>query len=316
MSEFHFSEKNIDTKEFKDSGQDNLDHVDVKMKASDQTPLEKADEIFNKLWSSEYSDENSQLKKFESKDTKDVDFKTYDNGDKNKRISLEEADAIFQKLFDDFDSKEDKDIESNKPEEKNEKLDNVDETKENDLTEKEINELQIAAIKEALERIRNGEKLTEKEKGNLGEMMMDQYYISKGYHPLNKNRVTSLDDSGHQGIDGVYERTKEDGSKEYVIADAKYNTAKQDETNDGKQLSANWIDKRLDNAVGKEKADEIRDAYEDDPDSVKSEIYHIDPNPDEDGNIHTDTQEVDADGNKIGDKNTVETYDKNGDKNE
>lgn len=98
MSEFHFSEKNIDTKEFKDSGQDNLDHVDVKMKASDQTPLEKADEIFNKLWSSEYSDENSQLKKFESNDTKDVDFKTYDNGDKNKRISLEEADAIFERL--------------------------------------------------------------------------------------------------------------------------------------------------------------------------------------------------------------------------
>ncbi len=40
------------------------------------------------------------------------------------------------------------------------------------------------------------------------------------------------------------------------------------ETNDGKQMSDNWIDKRLDDAVGKEKVDEIRDAAEDDPDSV------------------------------------------------
>lgn len=115
MSEFHFSEKNIDTKEFKDSGQDNLDHVDVKMKASDQTPLEKADEIFNKLWSSEYSDENSQLKKFESNDTKDADFKTYDNGDKNKRISLEEADAIFERLCGNFENGED--VKENRSEE-------------------------------------------------------------------------------------------------------------------------------------------------------------------------------------------------------
>lgn len=188
---------------------------------------------------------------------------------------------------------------------------------EKELTEDEINEKQKAAIKEALERIRNGEKLTNEELGNLGEMMMDQYYISKGYKPLNKHRVTSLDDKKggfKTGIDGVYEKTNPDGTKTYVIADAKYNTSQLSETNDGKQMSDNWIDKRLDDAVGKEKADEIRDAAEDDPDSVKHEVYHIDPNIDENGNMHTDTQEVDSEGNKVGDKTIVEYFDENGDR--
>lgn len=184
-----------------------------------------------------------------------------------------------------------------------------------ELTEDEINEKQKAAIKEALERIRSGEKLTNEELGNLGEMMMDQYYISKGYRPLNKHRVTSLDDKKggfKTGIDGVYEKTNPDGTKTYVIAEAKYNTSQLSETNDGKQMSDNWIDKRLDDAVGKEKADEIRDAAEDDPDSVKHEVYHIDPSVDENGHIHTDTQEVDSEGNKVGDKMIAESFDEVG----
>ena len=77
-------------------------------------------------------------------------------------------------------------------------------------------------------------------------------------------------------------------------------------------MSDNWIDKRLDDAVGKEKADEIRDAAEDNPDSVKHEVYHIDPNVDENGYIHTDVQEVDSEGNKVGDKIIVEYFDAEG----
>lgn len=64
----------------------------------------------------------------------------------------------------------------------NENKHDTEETDEGEkLTEDEINEKQRAAIKEALERIRNGEKLTNEELGNLGEMMMDQYYISKAF---------------------------------------------------------------------------------------------------------------------------------------
>ena len=246
--------------------------------------------------------------------------KEYDPDDR-----LESNDEPSEKFgekeeYDPDDRLESNDEPSEKSSEKEEctpddELRNETDNEDNELTEDEINEKQRSAIKEAIERIKNGEKLTNEELGNLGEMMMDQYYISKGYKPLNKNRVTSLDDKKggfKTGIDGVYEKTNPDGTKSYVIADAKYNTSQLSETNDGKQMSDNWIDKRLDDAVGKEKADEIRDSAEDNPDSVKHEVYHIDPNVDENGNMHTDTQEVDSEGDKVGDKTIVEYFDKEG----
>lgn len=174
------------------------------------------------------------------------------------------------------------------------------------LEEKDVSEKQIEEIQKAIKRIANGEELTTVEKGNLCEMMMDQYYISKGYTPMHE-RVTSLEDKGHQGIDGVYEK---DGK--YVIVDAKYGTAQLGETQDGKQMSAEWIDRRLDDAVGKEKADEIRDAYEDDPDNVSTEVYHFDPEPDANGNMHSDVYPVDENGTKCGERNQVEAYDRDG----
>lgn len=206
-----------------------------------------------------------------------------------------------------------KEINEGKETEEAEEVKGIAEPKINELSEKEINEQQVKEINDALERIFYGEKLTVNELGNLGEMMMDRYYISQGYKPLNKHRVTKLDDKKEgfrTGIDGVYENKNE--AKQYVIADAKYGTAHLIDTNDGRQMSDNWIDGRLDDAVGEEKADEIRDAYIDDPDSVSREVYHIDPNPDANGTIRTDTQQIDADGNRFGGKNVTEYIDKNG----
>lgn len=237
-------------------------------------------------------DFNKQGEKFNFNKISDLKFNFSNN--MNKKIEGTDNDN----------SKEDKPTESNES----------DDNKEN-LTDDEINEKQKEAIKEALKRILRGEQLTKEELGNLGEMMMDQYYISQGYKPLNKHRVTSIDDKKdgfRTGIDGVYKKTNPDGSKSYVIADAKYNTSQLSDTNDGKQMSDNWIDKRLDDAVGKEKADEIRDAAEDNPESVNHEVFHIDPNVDNNGNIHTDVQTVDSDGNKVGEKTVVEAYDSEG----
>jgi len=189
----------------------------------------------------------------------------------------------------------------------------ADETKE--LTQEEINELQRKAIEEAFERIARGEELTDAEKGNLGEMLMDQYYIEQGYTPIYEPRVTGLSPKSGQGIDGVYERTDPDGSKTYIIADAKVNSSElkkglADGTN---QMSDAWVDKRLDNAVGKEKADEIRDAHEDYPSSVSKEVYHFSYGDSEDGTSSADVSTVDKDGNKSGDKEVVQTFDKYGD---
>lgn len=180
-----------------------------------------------------------------------------------------------------------------------------------EMTEDEINEAQRAAIQEAFKRMAHGEELTNAEKGNLCEMMMDQYYISKGYKPLH-DRVISLNHPGHKGIDGVYEKQNPDGTKEFVIADAKYDSATLGVTADGRQLSDTWIDARLDGAVGKEKADEIRDAYEDNPDSIRREVYHYDPHCDETGNTYTDISSVDSDGIQSHKKETAEIIDEYG----
>ena len=167
-----------------------------------------------------------------------------------------------------------------------------------ELTEDEINQKQREAIKDALQRLERGEELTREEKGNLCEMMMDQYYISQGYKPLHSPRVTSLEDKGHHGIDGVYEK---DGK--YIIADAKFGQARLGDSQDGTQMSQEWINKRLDDAVGKEKADEIREAYENDPNSVSTEVYHFDP-----GTACSKIYHVDKNGEKDGDEVTVEMY--------
>lgn len=189
------------------------------------------------------------------------------------------------------------------------------ETKEEkDLTSEEINELQIKAIKEAFERIARGEKLTNAEKGNLGEMLMDQYYISQGYKPIHKSRVTDLAHKSGQGIDGVYEKTNPDGTKSYIIADAKVNHSKLNEgLADGTdQMSKEWIEKRLDNSVGKEKADEIRDTYEDAPDSVSKEVYHFSYGDTEDGISSSNVTTVDDKGNLNKDKAVVQIFDEYG----
>lgn len=183
-----------------------------------------------------------------------------------------------------------------------------------ELTDKEINEFQQQAIVETFERIVNGENLTDAEKGNFGEMLMDQYYISQGYTPIHSPRVTDIEHKSGQGIDGVYEKTNVDGSKEYVIADAKVNSSKLNKgLADGTdQMSDAWVEKRLDNAVGKEKADEIRDAYEDNLDSVSKTVYHFDYVGSEAGTSKADVSSVDCDGNQVKDSVLVQVFNKYG----
>lgn len=174
-----------------------------------------------------------------------------------------------------------------------------------ELTPDEINEKQREAIKDAFGRMMKGEKLTDKEKGNLCEMLMDQYYISQGYTPLHSPRVTSLDDTGHKGLDGVYQK----GDK-YIIADAKYGEARLGNTQDGRQMSWDWIDKRLDDAVGKEKADEIRQAREENPDNVSTQVYHfeLDADFEKSGNACGSIFYVNEDGKKDGPEIVKEIY--------
>ena len=132
-----------------------------------------------------------------------------------------------------------------------------------------------------LEEVKNGERKleTSQEKGNYGEMRTDQDLKEKGYERISLDRVTDLNAPGRQGIDGVY--YKEGGEPEYMIVDSKYGSSQLSDTDDGRQMSEKWIDNRLDNAVGKEKADEIRMEKLMNSDNVVSYVARIG----EDGNV-------------------------------
>lgn len=177
----------------------------------------------------------------------------------------------------------------------------------NEKTEtNDIEQQQWEAIYEGIKKLAKGE-LTTAEKGNLCEMMMDQYYISQGYTPIHSPRVTSLDSTGHQGIDGVYERTEPDGTKKYVIVDAKYDQSTLATNVDGtKQMSDKWIDDRLDVSVGKEKADEIRMA--DLEGNVSTEVFHMKPDGDNQSIGNCDVRTVDDNGDYDSPKENVAEY--------
>jgi hypothetical protein len=94
---------------------------------------------------------------------------------------------------------------------------------------------------------------TNKRKGNWGEMATDVKLSEKGYIPLH-SRVNSIDDAGHNGVDGVFQK---DGK--YFIVESKYSKtgiASLNPANDAtllpKQMSDKWIRRpgELENAVG------------------------------------------------------------------
>ena len=117
------------------------------------------------------------------------------------------------------------------------------------------------------------------QKGNYGEMKMDAYFESQGYERISLDRVTDLNTPTHQGIDGVYYNP--DGHPPYIIGEAKYGSSKLGSTLDGKQMSDNWVDKRLVDAVGEEMADDIVLEMMINPDNVQKQLVNIST----DGNI-------------------------------
>src|SRR5699024_10357508 len=122
---------------------------------------------------------------------------------------------------------------------------------------------------------------TNKQKGNYGEMKMDDYFESQGYTRISRDRVTSLDDKIMKGIDGVYENANP--PPKYVIAEAKYGASQLGNTKSGRQMSDEWLKtrRRLENAVGQTKADEIQMEILLNPNNVEKHLIKVEGN----GNI-------------------------------
>ena len=79
---------------------------------------------------------------------------------------------------------------------------------------------------------------TAQQKGNYGEMKMDQQMAKSGFEKVSNRTVTSLDDGLETGIDGIYYHKETDT---YVILDAKAGSAQLGNTANGKQMSKEWI---------------------------------------------------------------------------
>lgn len=127
-----------------------------------------------------------------------------------------------------------------------------DDRRDSDYVDPNWNGNEPAEVDELLRRIEEGEIPLDdaQQKGNYGEMKTDQYFRNQGYQRISRNTVTSLDDSTHQGIDGVYYNPNE--TPPFVVAEAKYGSGKLRMTESGKQMSKEWISERLCDAVGEE----------------------------------------------------------------
>ena len=98
---------------------------------------------------------------------------------------------------------------------------------------------------------------TKKQKGNYCEMKMDEHYENNNFTRMGDERIGSLDDKIHHGIDGVYKNNDPNGSPQYIIGEAKYGTSQLGNQSSGRQMSDSWIMKNLEKVVGPEEADTI-----------------------------------------------------------
>ena len=101
------------------------------------------------------------------------------------------------------------------------------------------------------------ELISNMRKGNYGEMTTDEIYRQLGYERISLDMTTEIDGATHHGIDGVYHNPN--GHPPYIIAEAKYGNARLSYLKNPKikQMSREWIDDRLKDAVGKGTYDEI-----------------------------------------------------------
>ncbi|HDZ5125991.1 TPA: hypothetical protein RTH33_001676 [Campylobacter jejuni] len=127
-----------------------------------------------------------------------------------------------------------------------------------------------------------------RQKGNYGEMQMDEYYKAKGYERISFNEVKGLNDKIHHGIDGIYYNPNK--NPKYIIAEAKFGKSKLNKKTG--QMSDKWLTdnklKRLKDNVGEKHAKEIDKLLN--SNEVRKDLFHIDKS----GNVSIKELDKDA----------------------
>lgn len=93
-------------------------------------------------------------------------------------------------------------------------------------------------------------------KGKIFEQFMDEYFKNSGWTKIEG-------EIGRNGIDGLYVRRDKNGELKVLIVESKYNTSKLSDTQHGKQMSQEWINKKLEDLINKNPDNELyKEIYE------------------------------------------------------
>lgn len=129
-------------------------------------------------------------------------------------------------------------------------------------------------------------------KGNISEEIMDEYFKKSGWEKIEG-------EVGVNGIDGLYIKRDKDGNiKDTLMVESKYNTSQLGDTKDGKQMSKDWILKKLDNL---EKAFPDNQDYSQVKDLVNSDkhktrLWQVN---EVDNTLHISLKKIDSTGNEV-----------------
>ncbi|AJD06373.1 hypothetical protein UPTC16712_0863 [Campylobacter lari RM16712] len=152
----------------------------------------------------------------------------------------------------------------------------------------------LANMEKKIQKLNGIDKLSNKQKGNYGEVKMHLHYLNQGYKRISLNKAQELDDRIHQGIDGIYYNPNK--NPKYIIAEAKFGTSKLNRNKKTKQMSNSWIleeDKNRLSIADEEHREKIKKLLEKNSNEIRKDLFHVDEGGKE--TIHY----LDKDANKI-----------------
>lgn len=132
----------------------------------------------------------------------------------------------------------------------------------------------------------------DKIKGDISEKTMDEYFKKTGWEKTEG-------EVGCNGIDGLYvKRDKDRNITDILVVESKYNTSKLGDTLNGKQMSKEWVEAKLDEL---QKKDSENSDYTQIKEKVSNGDYRarIWRMKETDGNLQIEISKVDSSGNEV-----------------
>jgi len=99
--------------------------------------------------------------------------------------------------------------------------------------------------------------------GTINENIMNKYFKSTGWHKIEG-------EVGRNGIDGLFIKKKNGIIKDVMVVESKYNTSGLQHTNNGKQMTKQWVSAKIKNLQNKYPNNQN---YNDIQEFIKNDVY-------------------------------------------